>query len=67
MTHAMSGPLGYGISSGESIRAEHLAGRQKELEEFGAAELKGISVKRLMRCGDPAQAIVEHARAGKRN
>lgn len=65
VTHAMSGPLGYGISSWEATRAEHLARRQKELEEFGGAELQGISVKRLMRCGDPAQVIAQHAQAGR--
>jgi len=63
--HSMSGPLGYGITSGEAIRAEHIAERQKQLDAFGVAELNGILVKRVMRCGDPARLIVEHARTEK--
>ena len=62
VTHTMAGPLGYGISSLEATRAEHIERRQKELDEFGGAELNGVSVKRVMRCGDPAQRIVEHSR-----
>jgi nucleotide-binding universal stress UspA family protein len=65
VTHTMAGPLGYGISSLEATRAEHIERRQKELDEFGGAELNGVSVKRVMRCGDPAQRIVEHSLAEK--
>ena len=63
--HTMTGPLGYGISSWEAIRAEHMAQRQKQLAEFGEAELHDILTKRVMRCGDPARLIVEHARTEK--
>jgi nucleotide-binding universal stress UspA family protein len=63
--HSMTGPLGYGISSWDALRAEHMALRQKELAEFGEAELQGILAKRVMRCGDPARIIVDHARTEK--
>lgn len=63
--HPMTGALGYGISSWESTRAEYIARRQKELEEFATAELEGVSTKRLMRCGDPAKLIVDCAHSQK--
>jgi len=47
----------------EAIRSEHLAARKKELDEFGALELSGIRVKRLVCSGDPARLIVERASA----
>src|SRR5579859_1536808 len=59
--HALTGPAGLGITSWESIRSEHLAARQKELDEFARAELSGISVRRLVCTGDPAKLIIEHA------
>jgi nucleotide-binding universal stress UspA family protein len=61
--HPLTGPLGFGITSWESIRSEHLTTRQKELDEFGTVELSGISVKRLVCSGDPAKLIVERALA----
>ena len=59
--HALTGPVGFGITSWESIRSEHLAVRQKELDEFARAELRGLSVRRLVCTGDPAKLIIEHA------
>jgi nucleotide-binding universal stress UspA family protein len=59
--HPLNGPLGFGITSEEAERAEHLSRRQQQLDEFGVAELRGVSVKRLLRCGDPAKLIVECA------
>jgi len=61
--HPLTGPLGFGITSWESLRSEHLAARWKQLNEFGTAELSGIRVKRLVCSGDPAKLIVERARA----
>jgi nucleotide-binding universal stress UspA family protein len=57
-----TGPLGF-THFWESIRSEHVAARQKELNEFGAEELSGISVKRIVCSGDPAKLIVERARS----
>ncbi len=57
----LAGPLGFGISSPETARAEHLKRQQKQLNEFGATELDGISVKRIVCCGDPAKSIVQRA------
>jgi nucleotide-binding universal stress UspA family protein len=59
--HPLNGPLGFGIASTEAERAEHLSRQQKRLDEFGAAELAGISVKRLLCSGDPAKLIVQRA------
>jgi nucleotide-binding universal stress UspA family protein len=59
--HPFDGPLGFGIT-GEAQRAEHLGRCEKLLEEFGVTELKEVPVKRLLRCGDPAKLIAEHAR-----
>lgn len=63
--HPLTGPLGFGITSWESMRSDHIAARQKELEEFGATELMGISVNRLVCSGDPARLIIERARTEK--
>ena len=60
--HPLNGPLGFGITSGEAERAKHLSRCQKRLEEFGVTELREVPVKRLLRCGDPAKLITEHAR-----
>jgi len=60
--HSDTGPLGFGVPSLEAVRGEHLAARQKELDRFAAAELRGIPVKRILCCGDPARVIVERAR-----
>jgi len=57
-----SGPLGFGIASETSERVAHVSRRREQLENFGAEELKGISVKRLICDGDPAKRIVD---AGK--
>jgi nucleotide-binding universal stress UspA family protein len=61
--HPATGPLGFGVTSWEPIRSEHLAARKKELDEFGAVELSGIPVKRVVCSGDPARIIVESASA----
>ncbi len=63
--HPLNGPLGFGITSAEAERAEHLSRQQELLDEFGVAELRCVSVKRLLRCGDPAKLIVECARQDK--
>jgi len=60
--HPLNGPLGFGIASDEVHRAEHLSRCQKLLEAFGETELKDVPVKRLLRCGDAAKTIAEHAR-----
>jgi len=60
--HPFTGALGFGITSSEAIRAEHLAARQKMLQEFGAVELAGVNVKRMVCSGDPARLIAERAR-----
>lgn len=59
--HPFTGALGFGITSSEAFRAEHMAARQKQLRDFGAAELAGVNVKRMVCCGDPAKLIVERA------
>src|SRR5262245_42436827 len=61
VVHPFTGALGFGITSAESIRAEHLAARKKCLDEFGVAELQGGSTKRLLCSGDPAKVIVHRA------
>jgi nucleotide-binding universal stress UspA family protein len=63
--HPLHGPLGFGITSEEAERAEHLSTRQQQLDVFGVAELSGVCVKRLLRCGDPAKLIVECAHEDK--
>ena len=63
--HPLNGPLGFGIASDEVHRAEHLSRCQKLLEGFGETELKDVPVKRLLRCGDPAKTIAEHAASWK--
>lgn len=63
--HPLNGPLGFGITSAEAERAQHLSRRQQQLDEFGVAELSCVPVKRLLRCGDPAKLIVECAREDK--
>ena len=65
LVHPLTGPLGFGIASTEAERAEQMIRRQKQLEEFGVAELSGIPVKRLVCYGDPAKLIVERAHAEK--
>lgn len=62
---SLTGPLGFGIASTEAERAEHLDRRRKQLELFSADELRGIPVKRIVCCGDPAHVIVERASAEK--
>jgi nucleotide-binding universal stress UspA family protein len=61
--HSAAGALGFGITSVESARAEHLAARRKQLDALGAGELSGVPVERIVACGDPAKLIVERARA----
>jgi len=61
----LSGPLGFGIAAAEAERADRLSRQRKKLEEFGVAELAGIPVKRILCCGDPAQAIARRARDEK--
>ena len=61
--HPMSGPLGFGITSSEAAREEHLARRREELNQFAKQELQGVPVRRVLCCGDPACLIVERARA----
>ncbi|MBZ5603927.1 MAG: universal stress protein [Acidobacteriia bacterium] len=60
--HALTGPLGYGISSPETVREEFLAHRRKELDAFGASDLSGVTVTRQVSCGDAARNIVERGR-----
>jgi len=60
--HPLAGPLGYGIAGNASVLSDGIAERQKQLDAFGIPELAGLAVRRLMSCGDPAQAIVECAR-----
>lgn len=62
VVHPFTGALGFGITSTEAMRAEHMAARHKQLQGFGAAELSGINVKRMICSGDPARLIVERAR-----
>ena len=40
--HPLHGPLGFGITSEEAERAEHLSTRQQQLDVFGVAELSGV-------------------------
>lgn len=63
--HPLNGPLGFGITSADAEQAEHLSRRQKQMEEFGIAELSEVPVKRLLCCGDPAKLIAKHARDEK--
>ncbi|HVO97857.1 MAG TPA: universal stress protein [Bryobacteraceae bacterium] len=63
--YPLAGPLGFGITSTEAEQAEQVERRRKQLEEFGANELSGLPVKRVIRSGDPAELIVECARAEK--
>ena len=65
IVHPLSGPLGFGITSTEAERAEHMERRRQQLAQFSEDELSGIPVKRILCCGDPAQVIVERARAEK--
>ena len=60
--HSLSGPLGFGVTSWEAVRTEHLAARHKQLEQFAAKELTGVRVRRILCCGDPAKIIVDRAR-----
>ena len=43
--------------------ASHTAIKQQQMDAFGTAELEGVSVKKLVCCGDPAQVIIDHAHA----
>jgi nucleotide-binding universal stress UspA family protein len=63
--HPLNGPLGFGITSTEAERAEHLSRCQKQLDAFGVRELGGVPVKRLLCCGDPAKSITQRARDEK--
>jgi nucleotide-binding universal stress UspA family protein len=63
VVHSLTGPLGFGITQANAAQAEHMAKRQKELDEFGGPELSGIRVNRVICCGDPAKQIAERARA----
>jgi nucleotide-binding universal stress UspA family protein len=63
--HPLNGPLGFGITSTEAERVEHLGRCQKQLDAFGVRELVGIPVKRLLCCGDPGKLIVQRARDEK--
>jgi nucleotide-binding universal stress UspA family protein len=63
--HPLNGPLGFGITSSEAERAEHMARRRKDLDAFGIAEFSGIPVKRIVCSGDPALVIVARAQAEK--
>ncbi len=58
----LAGTLGLRIASNEALRAAHLTARRKQLADFGAAELKDVTVKRMVCSGDPAKVIVERAR-----
>ncbi len=46
----------------EAHRGQHMTGQRNRLKEFGAAELEGLPVERLVCCGDPAAVIVARAR-----
>lgn len=61
VVHQTSGPLGFGVSSAKATQTENISREQQELDAFGAAELTGITVKRLVCSGDPAKLIIEHA------
>jgi nucleotide-binding universal stress UspA family protein len=63
LVHPLTGPLGFGITPPEALHAEYLSSRQKALNEFGKAALEGVNVRRMVCRGDPAQLIVERARA----
>jgi len=63
LVHPLTGPLGFGITSPEALRANYMGARQKALNEFCTADLEGVNVRRLVCCGDPANLIVERARA----
>ncbi len=60
--HPLSGPLGYGISSTEAQRTEHVNWRRKQLDGFATAELQDVAVKKIVCSGDPAKLIAEFAR-----
>jgi nucleotide-binding universal stress UspA family protein len=57
-------PLGHGVSPANATETHDISRQQRELDAFGTAELSGVQVKRLLRSGDPAKLIVEHAHAG---
>ena len=59
--HPTTGPLGFGVSLAKTAQTEKASRRQQELDAFGAAELTGIKVKRLICSGDPAKLIIEYA------
>jgi len=61
LIHPLTGPLGFGVTSPDPLRAEYLAARRQALNEFGKANLEGVNVRRIVCCGDPAQLIVERA------
>ena len=61
VVHPMTGPLGFGVSAGSAAQAGNISRQQQELDAFGAAELTGVKVGRLICSGDPAKLIVEHA------
>ncbi len=62
ITYPASGPLGFGITSLEAERAEYLNRQRQYLDKFGAEELSGVPVRRVLCCGDPAKLIVGRSR-----
>ena len=65
ITYPASGPLGFGITSLEAERAEYLKRQREHLDKFGAEELSGVPVRRVLCCGDPANLIVQRSRDEK--
>ena len=65
ITYPASGPLGYGITSLEAERADYLKRQREQLDKFGAEELSGVPVRRVLCCGDPANLIVQRSRDEK--
>jgi nucleotide-binding universal stress UspA family protein len=63
--HPLTSPSEFGIASGETEQAADLWKRREQLEKFAATEFAGVSVNRLVCCGDPAKVIVERARSEK--
>lgn len=59
--HSLNGPLGIGIRSAATETPEHLSRLQQHLNAFATDELSGVSVKRILCCGDPATLIVRRA------
>lgn len=58
---SFGGSIGYGVTSFEAERAEHLARQKKRLDDFCAGDLAGLTVRRMVCSGDPANLIVQRS------